>query len=98
MATDEPAALTAFQIEVAGVFFWLPAARGFVLTGGAALLAQQLSARPTQDLDFLTSRGGDVPVARDEFESAAAARGWQPERDDQYRDDEEAAAHGRAGR
>ena len=76
MATDEPAALTAFQIEVAGVFFSLPAARGFVLTGGAALLAQRLSARPTQDLDFLTSRGGDVPVARDEFESAAAARGW----------------------
>ena len=77
MATDEPAAaLTAFQFEVAGVFFSLPAARGFVLTGGAALVAQQLSARPTQDLDFLTSRGGDVPVARDEFEAAATDRGW----------------------
>jgi hypothetical protein len=75
--TDDPAAaLTAFQIEVAGVFFSLPSAQGFVLTGGAALVAQQLSARPTQDLDFLTSRGGDVPVARDEFESAATARGW----------------------
>lgn len=47
-----------------------------MLTGGAALVAQRLSGRPTQDLDFLTSRGGDVPVARDEFESAATARGW----------------------
>lgn len=75
-ADDPTAALTAFQIEVAAVFFSLPTARGFVLTGGAALLAQRLSDRPTQDLDFLTSRGGDVPVVRDEFESAATARGW----------------------
>lgn len=77
MGTDDPAAaLTAFQIEVARVFFSLPSAQGFVLTGGAALVAQHLSARPTHDLDFLTSRGGDVPVARDEIESAATARGW----------------------
>lgn len=76
MAEAPAGALTAFQIEVARVFFSLPAAGGFLLTGGAALVAQQLSARPTQDLDFLTTRGGDVPVARDQFETAAAARGW----------------------
>lgn len=77
MGSAGPAeALTAFQIEVAQVFFSLPAAQGFLLTGGAALVAQHLSTRPTQDLDFLTTRGGDVPLARDEFEAAATARGW----------------------
>lgn len=77
MGSDDPAyALTAFQIEVAQVFFSLPAAHGFLLTGGAALVAQHLTVRPTQDLDFLTTHGADVPVARDEFESAAMARGW----------------------
>lgn len=77
MDADDPVpVLTAFQIKVAHVFFSLPSAQGFLLTGGAALVAQQLSARPTQDLDFLTIRGGDVPAARDEFESAATDRGW----------------------
>jgi len=75
-AEDPSGALTAFQIEVARVFFSLPSARGFLLTGGAALLAQHLSARPTHDLDFLTTRGSDVATARDEFEVAAATRGW----------------------
>jgi hypothetical protein len=69
-------ALTEFQIEVARLFFSLPAASGFLLTGGAALNAQRLTNRPTQDLDFLTTRGADVPAARDAFEAAAAERGW----------------------
>ena len=30
----------------------MPAARGFLLAGGAALVAQRLTSRPTQDLDF----------------------------------------------
>ena len=34
--------------------FALPASRGFLLAGGAALLAQHLTARPTEDLDFFT--------------------------------------------
>jgi hypothetical protein len=46
--------LTAFQTEVALAFFDLPASAGFLLAGGAALLAQRLTARPTQDLDFIT--------------------------------------------
>ena len=32
--------LTPFQLEVARLFFSLPAAQGFLLAGGAALLAQ----------------------------------------------------------
>jgi hypothetical protein len=32
--------LTAFQLEVARLFFSLPESKGFLLAGGAALLAQ----------------------------------------------------------
>ena len=47
--------LSAFQLEVARLFFALPASHGFLLAGGAALLAQHLTARPTEDLDFFTA-------------------------------------------
>lgn len=69
--------LTRFQIEVANLFFALPASDGFLLAGGAALLAQHLTSRPTQDLDFFTRPGGgNVRHARDELAAAARARGW----------------------
>jgi hypothetical protein len=73
-------ALTTFQREVALVFFALPAAEGFLLAGGAALVAQDLSDRPTQDLDLFTARTGGVSMARDAFEAAAGARGWEVKR------------------
>ena len=69
--------LTAFQIEVARFFFSLPTSASFLLAGGAALLAQGLTNRPTQDLDLFTRHPGDVAKARDAFESAAAPRGWR---------------------
>jgi hypothetical protein len=47
--------LTAFQLEVARLFFALPESKGFLLAGGAALLAQHLTTRPTEDLDFFTA-------------------------------------------
>lgn len=73
--------LTAFQIEVAQLFFTLPGSDGFLLAGGAALVAQHLTTRPTQDLDFFTSPGrGDVARARDEFEHAAEIVGWRVDR------------------
>jgi hypothetical protein len=71
--TDEQGSvLTAFQIEVAQLFFSLPASESFLLAGGGALLAQGLTARPTQDLDFFTPAGrrrcgagqGSVPGCR----------------------------------
>jgi hypothetical protein len=43
--------LTPFQILVAETFFRIDESRGFLLAGGAALIAQGLSERPTQDLD-----------------------------------------------
>jgi hypothetical protein len=51
-AGDGESGLPAFQLEVARVFFALPASNGFLLAGGAALLAKHLTARPTEDLDF----------------------------------------------
>jgi len=73
--------LTAFQKEVARLFFALPESKGFLLAGGAALLAQHLTARPTEDLDFFTApERGHVPAARDALEAAARERGWSTER------------------
>jgi hypothetical protein len=72
--------LTPLQVDLATLFFELPASHGFLLAGGAALIAQRLIRRPTRDLDFFTGEGTAVPLARDEFERAALARGWQTER------------------
>jgi hypothetical protein len=53
LVTDDPGSLlAAFKIEVAQLFFSLPASDGFLLAGAGALLAQGLTARPTRDLDF----------------------------------------------
>jgi hypothetical protein len=73
-AEDIP--LTNFQLTIAKLFFSLPASEGFVLAGGAALIAQKLTSRPTQDLDFFTYREPDIAVARDELTTAANERGW----------------------
>ena len=73
--------LTDFQLEVTRLFFSLPASKGFLLAGGAALLAQHLTTRPTEDLDFFTAPDrGHVPAARDALEAAARKRGWTTER------------------
>lgn len=70
-----PSRLTAFQLEVAQIFFGLTASDGFALAGGAALLANDLTSRPTLDLDFFRSTLSVMP-ARDELEAAANDRGW----------------------
>src|SRR2546423_2867012 len=75
----DPGPLSAFQQEVASVFFDLAASEGFLLAGGAALVANQLTTRPTQDLDFFRSTS-TVTAARDELEQAAAERGWAASR------------------
>jgi predicted nucleotidyltransferase component of viral defense system len=75
--SSEDIPLTDFQLEVARLFFSLPASEGFVLAGGAALIAQRLTSRPTQDLDFFTDDQADVVLARDELVAAARERGWE---------------------
>jgi predicted nucleotidyltransferase component of viral defense system len=58
-----------------------PDLSAFQLAGGAALLAQHLTARPTEDLDFFTSPDrGQVPAACDALETAARRRGWTAQR------------------
>jgi predicted nucleotidyltransferase component of viral defense system len=80
-AGDGQPELSAFQLEVARLFFALPASKGFLLAGGAALLAQHLTTRPTEDLDFFTApERGYVPAARDALEAAARQRGWTAQR------------------
>jgi hypothetical protein len=77
---EQPSGLSDFQVEVARIFFSLPAAKSFLLAGGAALVAQHLTTRPTQDLDFFTQPStGTVTKVRDEFEAAARGQGWAVE-------------------
>lgn len=72
--------LTDFQMEVARLFFELPASEGFLLAGGGALLATGLTSRPTDDLDFFGRRGdNDVPNVAAQLVAALAERGWQPQ-------------------
>jgi Nucleotidyl transferase AbiEii toxin, Type IV TA system len=80
-AGDVEPDLSAFQLEAARLFFALPASQGFLLAGGAALLAQHLTARPTEDLDFFTSpERRQVLTARDALETAAHQQGWTTQR------------------
>lgn len=73
---SESAPITAFQVEVANVFFALPEASSFLLAGGLALLAQGMSVRPTEDMDAFTSNPDDVQRASEAFQAAACSRGW----------------------
>jgi hypothetical protein len=69
--------LTTFQVEVAHAFFQLNTSEGYVMAGGAALIASGLISRPTQDLDLFTS----IPVmsvtaAKESFLKALSRRCW----------------------
>lgn len=71
---------TVFQIEVARLFFSLPASKGFLIAGGGALLAAGLTSRPTQDLDFFGEMGQvNINEMRAQFLRAATSRHWQCE-------------------
>jgi hypothetical protein len=72
------AGLTAFQAQVARLFFGLPSSDGFLLAGGGALLATGLTSRPTDDLDFFGQRGRvNVPKVAAELIAALTEQGWQ---------------------
>ena len=68
--------LTDLQVEVLRMFFSLPESDGFMLAGGAGLVAVGLSERRTEDLDLFTS-GVSVELAADALEAASLRRSWQ---------------------
>lgn len=74
---DRPPRLTPFQIDLAGIFFALDAAQGYLVAGGAALVASELIARPTEDLDlFAATPTTSVTRARDAFVQALRERDY----------------------
>ncbi|WP_199906972.1 nucleotidyl transferase AbiEii/AbiGii toxin family protein [Aeromicrobium chenweiae] len=69
--------LTGFQVTVSRLFFELDESAGYVVAGGAALLASDLITRPTQDLDlFAGSPIVSVAPAKDALLRALHKRGW----------------------
>lgn len=71
-----PDHLTALQVEVAETFFALDAAEGYLVAGGAALVASNLVARSTEDIDLFASAPiTSVVAASDALMEALRARG-----------------------
>jgi hypothetical protein len=68
--------LTRFQIEVAQLFFTLPESQGFLLAGGAALAAHQLTQRPTQDLDLFAGPQTTVTEVVESLSQAVTRQKW----------------------
>lgn len=67
-----------FKSEVAQLFFSLSASDGYLLAGGGALLANDLSERPTEDLDFFGNRNTrEMAIVSRVFELAAIGQGWR---------------------
>jgi hypothetical protein len=74
----EPSPLTSLQIEIARIFFDLDASRGYLVAGGAALLAVDLIDRPTEDLDlFASSPITSVTEAKEELVGTLYERGYE---------------------
>lgn len=72
-----PKQLTGIQVEVAEAFFGLREAKGFHVAGGAALVASDLIARPTEDLDlFAGAPTTSVTVAKDALVEEIQGRGF----------------------
>ena len=67
-----------FQVVVARIFFGLKASEGYVVAGGAGLLASELINRPTQDLDFFTHLPIETVIeARDALLKSLTERDWR---------------------
>lgn len=74
---DAPSHLTALQLEIARIFFSLESSKNYLVAGGAALLAADLIARPTEDLDlFASTPVMTVTEAHREFVEALRGDGY----------------------
>jgi Nucleotidyl transferase AbiEii toxin, Type IV TA system len=74
--------LTPLQVQATRLFFSVPASAGFAVAGGAALIAQGLITRPTQDVDLflVDTRRSSVAAAAAAFEAAMDQLGWSHSR------------------
>ena len=70
------AELSHSQLDVAAAFFALSESEGFVVVGGAALLALRLIDRPTEDLDFFTDDPTRISDAATALIATAGRNGW----------------------
>ncbi len=68
-------ALNPYQQQIARIALALPAADGFALAGGGAMLAHQLVERPTQDIDLFTTLDRSVPGLTRSLAEAMTAAG-----------------------
>jgi len=72
---DRPEQLTDLQVALSSIFFALDEAKDFLVAGGAALLASDLIARPTEDLDlFAATPTTSVTQAKGAFLHAVTER------------------------
>lgn len=75
---DDPGFLTRLHIELAQIFFELEASDGYLVAGGAGLLASDLIARPTQDIDlFASTPTSSVSEAKTELVQELGRRGYE---------------------
>ena len=74
--------LTSLQRAAAQLFFQLAESQGFVVAGGAALIASGLVNRPTNDIDLFAVQNptSTIPGAAARFEEAARDKGWTTRR------------------
>lgn len=69
--------LSNLQVDLAAIFFALDEATDYLVAGGAALLASDLTTRPTDDLDLFASRPTtSVTQAKDAFTQALEERNY----------------------
>lgn len=75
---DRPARLSPLQVAVAEMFFRLDEAAGFLVAGGAALVASDLIARPTEDIDlFASAPTTSVSAASRALQGALGEQGYE---------------------
>ena len=73
-----PGKLSALQVAVAETFFGLDEAAGFLVAGGAALVASDLIARPTEDIDLFTAAPTtSVSAASHALRAATGEQGFE---------------------
>jgi hypothetical protein len=75
---EGPGRLSALQVAVAEAFFGLDEAVGFLVAGGAALVASDLIVRPTEDIDLFTSAPTtSVSAASCALQAALGEQGYE---------------------